>query len=86
MRVDRHARLALLSNRASRAILERLGREPACATTLVSELRLPPLEVAYRLCELVGARLVRPHGSGEHLLYFVDADGVAWLDAMATDA
>ena len=86
MRLHQHPKLALLFNSASRAIFERLARHPSTAETLACELRLPPVEVAHRLCELVGAGLVAAQRSGDQLLYRVDDHGIDSLRGAVEDA
>ena len=86
MRLHQHPKLSLLFNSASRAIFERLARRPSTAESLARELGLPPVEVAHRLCELVGAGLVAAHRSGEQLLYRIDDHGVDSLRGAVEDA
>jgi predicted transcriptional regulator len=86
MRLHQHPKLALLFNSSSRAIFERLLQRPCTAQTLARELRLAPVEVAHRLCELVGAGLVAAQRSGERLVYRVDGDGIASLGGAVEQA
>ena len=86
MRLHQHPTLALLFNPASRAIFERLARRPSTAAALARELDLPPVEIAHRLCELVGAGLVTAERAGDVLVYRVDARGVASVGHAVEDA
>ena len=86
MRLHQHPKLALLFNPTSRAIFERLARRPTSAETLAQELEIAPVEVAHRLCELVGAGLITAHRSGDLLLYRVDDHGIASLGGAVEDA
>jgi hypothetical protein len=86
MRLHQHPKLALLFNPVSRAIFERVARQPSTAAALARGLRLDPVEIAHRLCELVGARLVVARRSGGTLLYCVDESGVASLGGAVEDA
>jgi len=86
MRLHQHPKLALLFDSTSRAIFERLAQRPTTAETLARELRLPPVEVARRLCELVGAGLVAARRSGDLLLYRIDDHGVDSLRGAVEDA
>lgn len=86
MSLHQHPKLALLFDSTSRAIFERLARRPSSAEALGRDLRLPPVEVAHRLCELVGAGLVEAQRSGDFLVYRIDDHGIDSLRRAVEDA